>query len=57
MAVAPDVIVDVSGSGRDRGRAHGEQLRDRIAGALERWDAEVAERMAIPAADHVAGLE
>jgi hypothetical protein len=56
MAVAPDVIVDVSGSGRDRGRQHGEQLRDRIADALERWDAEVGERMGIPAADHVAGL-
>jgi isopenicillin-N N-acyltransferase like protein len=56
MAVAPDVIVDVSGSGRDRGRRHGEQLRDRIAGALERWDAEVGERMGVPAAEHVAGL-
>jgi hypothetical protein len=56
MAVAPDVIVDVSGSGRERGRAHGEGLRDRIAEALERWDAEVAERMGIPAAEHVAGL-
>jgi isopenicillin-N N-acyltransferase like protein len=56
MAVAPDVIVDVSGSDRERGRAYGEQLRDRIGGALERWDAEVAERMGIPAAEHVAGL-
>jgi isopenicillin-N N-acyltransferase like protein len=56
MAVAPDVIVDVSGSGRDRGHAHGEILRERIADALERWDAEVGERMGIPAADHVAGL-
>jgi hypothetical protein len=56
MAVAPDVIVDVSGSGRDRGRAHGEILRDRIADALGRWDAEVGERMGIPAADHISGL-
>jgi hypothetical protein len=56
MAVAPDLIVDVAGSGRDRGRAHGEVLRGRIADALERWDAEVGERMGIPAADHVAGL-
>ena len=56
MAVAPDVIVDVAGSGRERGRAHGEQLRDRIAGAIERWDADVAERMGVPAAEHVAGL-
>jgi len=56
MAVAPDAIVDVSGSGRDRGRAHGEILRDRIAEALDRWDAEAGERMGIPAADHVAGL-
>ena len=56
MAVAPDMIVDVAGSGRDRGRAHGEVLRGRIADALERWDAEVGERMGIPAADHVAGL-
>jgi isopenicillin-N N-acyltransferase like protein len=56
MAVAPDAIVDVSGSGRDRGRAHGESLRDRIADALERWDAEVGERMGIPATRHVDGL-
>ena len=56
MAVAPDAIVDVSGSGRDRGRAHGEILRGRIADALDRWDAEVGERMGIPAARHVAGL-
>jgi isopenicillin-N N-acyltransferase-like protein len=56
MVVAPDLIVDVSGSGRERGRAHGEMLRDRIADALERWDADVGERMGIPAADHVAGL-
>jgi hypothetical protein len=56
MAVSPDVIVDVSGSGRDRGRAHGEILRDRIADALDRWDAEVGERMGIPGAEHVQGL-
>jgi hypothetical protein len=56
MAVAPDVVVDVSGSGRQRGRMHGEILRGRIADALERWDAEVRERMGIPAAEHVAGL-
>jgi isopenicillin-N N-acyltransferase like protein len=56
MAVAADRIVHVSGSGRERGRAHGEQLRVRIADGLERWDVEVAERMGIPAAEHVAGL-
>jgi hypothetical protein len=56
MAVAPDVIVDVPGSGRERGRAHGEQLRGRIADALERWDADVGERMGVQAAEHVAGL-
>ena len=56
MAVAPDLVVDVSGSGRERGRAHGEILRGRITSALERWDADVATRLGIPAADHVAGL-
>ena len=56
MAVAPDLIVDVSGSGRERGRAHGEALRERIGAGLERWDAQVAERMGIPPAEHVAGL-
>src|SRR5436190_7330383 len=56
MAVAPDVIVDVSGPGRERGRMHGEILRVRIADGLERWDAEVGERMRIPASEHVAGL-
>ena len=56
MAVAPDRIVHVSGSGRERGRAHGEALRERIGSGLERWDAEAAERMGVPAAEHVAGL-
>jgi len=56
MAVVPGVIVDVSGAGRERGRAHGEQLRDRIADSLGRWDADVGERMGITAAEHVAGL-
>ncbi len=56
MAVAADRIVDVSGSGRARGRAHGELLRDRIGGALERWDAEAGQRMGITAAEHLAGL-
>jgi isopenicillin-N N-acyltransferase-like protein len=56
MAIAPDVIVDVSGSGGERGQMHGEILRERIADALERWDVEVGERMGIPASEHVEGL-
>jgi len=32
-------IVDCPGAARDRGRAHGETLRDLIADALDRWSA------------------
>ncbi len=44
MAVAPDAIVECRGNARERGRAHGEALRERIAGLLERWDADIAAR-------------
>ena len=45
MAVAPDAIVECRGNGRERGHAHGEALRERIAALLERWDADVAARV------------
>ena len=49
MAVTPDAIVECRGSGRERGRAHGEALRGRIAALLERWDADAAARLGRPA--------
>jgi isopenicillin-N N-acyltransferase like protein len=45
VAVAPEAIVECRGSARERGRAHGEALRERIGGLLERWDADVAARL------------
>src|SRR5579862_9544441 len=56
MAVTPDAIVECRGTGRERGRAHGEALRERIGGLLERWDADVATRLHRPAAALVADL-
>ena len=56
MAIAPDLVVDVGGSGRERGRTHGEALRGRIVAGLERWDADVAARLRIDAAGHVAAF-
>ena len=45
MAVTSHEIVECRGDGRERGRAHGEALRERIHGLLERWDAGVASRL------------
>jgi isopenicillin-N N-acyltransferase-like protein len=56
MAVTPDAIVECRGSGRERGRAHGEALRERIHELLERWDADVAGRLGRPAAALVSDL-
>jgi hypothetical protein len=49
MAVTPDAIVECRGDGRERGRAHGEALRERIHELLERWDADAARRLGRPA--------
>ena len=48
MAVTSHAIVECRGDGRKRGRAHGEALREPIHGLLERWDADVAARLAGP---------
>ena len=45
MAVTSHEIVECRGNGRERGRAHGEALRERIDGLLERWDARAATRL------------
>jgi hypothetical protein len=45
MAVTSHAIVECRGGGRARGRAHGEALRERIVGLLERWDGAVAARL------------
>jgi isopenicillin-N N-acyltransferase like protein len=45
MAVTTHAMVECRGSGRERGRAHGEALRDPIRGLLARWDADVAARL------------
>src|SRR6266540_2346933 len=56
MAIVSDLVVDVRGPGRERGRMHGEALRDRITAGLERWDADVAARLRVAPAEHVARL-
>jgi isopenicillin-N N-acyltransferase like protein len=56
MAVTPQAIVECRGDGRERGRAHGEALRERILGLLERWDAGVASRLGRPPQTLVSGL-
>lgn len=56
MAVTSHAIVECRGDGRERGRAHGEALRDRISGLLERWDADVAARLGRPPQTLVSGL-
>jgi hypothetical protein len=56
MAVTSHPIVECCGDGRERGRAHGEALREPIHGLLERWDADVAARLRRPPQTLVAGL-
>src|SRR3954452_24962481 len=48
MAVTTHAMVECRGNGRERGRAHGEALRESIRGLLERWDADVAARPGRP---------
>ena len=56
MAVTSQAIVECRGDGRERGRAHGEALRERIGGLLERWDAGVAARLGRPPQTLVSAL-
>jgi isopenicillin-N N-acyltransferase like protein len=56
MAVTSQAIVECRGDGRERGRAHGEALRERIHGLLERWDADVGVRLGRPPARLVSAL-
>jgi predicted choloylglycine hydrolase len=56
MAVTPAVIVECRGDGRERGRAHGEALREQIGALLERWDADVASRLKSPPSALVSAL-
>jgi isopenicillin-N N-acyltransferase-like protein len=56
MAVTSQTIVECRGAGRERGRAHGEALRERIGGLLERWDADVATRLGRPPQTLVSAL-
>jgi isopenicillin-N N-acyltransferase like protein len=56
VAVTSQPIVECRGDGRARGRAHGEALRERIGGLLERWDAGVAARLGRPPQTLVSGL-
>ncbi len=56
MSVTSQAIVECRGDGRERGRAHGEALRERIEGLLERWDADVAARLGRPPQTLVSAL-
>jgi isopenicillin-N N-acyltransferase-like protein len=56
MTVTSQAIVECRGDGRGRGRAHGEALRERIGGLLERWDADVAARLGRPPQTLIAAL-
>jgi isopenicillin-N N-acyltransferase like protein len=44
VAISLSPVVECSGSNRERGRAQGEALRDRIEGVLERWGMSAATR-------------
>ena len=48
--------IDCVGTGRERGRAHGEHLRERIGEAIERWRGDAARRSGQSAADYAAGF-
>ncbi len=50
------MLVVCEGDGRARGLAHGEQLRDQIAEALERLAESTARRTGGPASDHIAAF-
>lgn len=56
MAVTSHAMVECRGNGRERGRAHGEALREPIRGLLERWDADVAARLGRPPQTLVSAL-
>jgi len=56
MAVTSHEIVECRGDGRERGRAHGEALRERIHGLLERWDTSAVARLGQPPQTLVSGL-
>ena len=53
MATGTYEAVTLEGDGRTRGRAHGEQLRERIAAALEALESDIARRTGRAPADHV----
>lgn len=44
-------VIDVEGSGLDRGLMHGEQLRELIGQAMERWRKSVVDQRGMPSAD------
>ena len=59
-------VVELSGSARDRGRAHGEELRPDIADGMERWRGALARDVGDPAVylkrfltdtDHLSAIE
>jgi isopenicillin-N N-acyltransferase like protein len=56
VAATREAIVECRGDGRERGRAHGEALREEIHELLERWDADAADRVGRPAPEYVSAL-
>ena len=46
-------VVVLEGTPRERGRIHGEQLRDQIVDDLARWAEDAAERTRMPSAEYV----
>jgi predicted choloylglycine hydrolase len=53
MATGTQDALILEGDGRSRGRAHGEQLRERVAAALEALESDIARRTGRSAADHL----